>query len=328
MINNNTSLKIVFVCIIICIGSNSYCQEFMHSQSVVKQEYLNPAYNSFKNYISVNLFSRNQWDGVEEHPRILGANFFMPIHVGQLGVGLTLLKEDIGLRSVSSFCACLTHNLKISRDNYLSLGYGVGGELTSYNQDKIIAQSDDYLNYDIKWKSFHPAIKLGVFYTNPYLFAGLSSNTVIGKDKSQKWSLPGFDFIGGVMYDISESVFFMPDLVIKYYRCEKIDVGEPGVSSSYVPPVFDLSARFLIRDRVWLSTSHRFNHAHTFSVDFWASSNLLLGYSFELGIGDGLNQFNSNTISIAYKIDCPKIMRGFQRGFWYHRESPFKNLYR
>jgi type IX secretion system PorP/SprF family membrane protein len=300
----------------------------MHCQSVVKQEYLNPAYNSFKDYTSVNILARNQWGGVDNHPRLYGANFYMPIHLSRLGVGLTLLKEEIGLRNICSLSASLAHNLRISMQSYLSFGYGIGAELTSYDRDRIVAMNDNYLNYDIDWTTFGPSFKLGVFYADPHIFAGLSSNTVTGRSNDKNWYLPGLDFVCGAMYRLSRSVFFRPDLIIKYYRNEKVVVTESVPADSYVPPVFDLSVSFLLDERVWLSTSHRFNLAHTFSVDFLIASDFQLGYSFELGIGEGLNQFNSHAISLSYKINSGKALGGFQKRGRYIHGDKFKYLYR
>ena len=328
MKNRNHIIRIVLVVVIFSMGNNVYSQEFMHCQSVVKQEYLNPAYNSFKDYTSINLFTRNQWGGVANHPRLYGANFFMPLRVSRLGVGLTLIKEEIGLRNINSFSTILTHNLRVSMKSYLSFGYGLGGELTSYDRDRIIAMNDEYINYDIDWTMFNPAIKLGLFYADPNFFVGVSSNTVLGRDNDESWYLPGFDFVLGAMCRLNRSVFFRPDLIVKYYRNEQVSVVESVSSNSYVPPVFDLSVSFLLDERLWLSTSHRFNLAHTFSVDFLISSNFQMGYSFEMGIGDGLNQFDSHAITLSYKIRKGKALGGFQKEVRYNSENLFKYLYR
>jgi len=328
-VKNSGYIFKIFLCLLLIIEKGSAAsQEVMHCQSVVKQEYLNPAYNSFKDYISVNLLARTQWVGVGYHPEVYGANFYMPLRLSRLGVGFTLLSEEIGLRNVNSFNVSLTHNIRVSMRSYLSFGYGVGAELSSYDREKIIAKNDNYLNYDIDWTTASPSVKLGIFYADPHIFAGLSSNMVIGSDNNEDWYLPGFDFVCGAMYRLSKTVFFRPDLIIKYYRNEQIVVTESEPVNSYVPPVYDLSVSFLLDERVWLSTSHRFNLAHTFSVDFLVASNLQLGYSFELGIGEGLNHFNSHTISLSYKINSGKALGGFQKEVRYDYGNRFKYLYR
>lgn len=311
----------------LCVGEVC-AQESMHSQSVVKQEYLNPAYNSFKDYSSVNFLSRNQWSGVGSSPKLYGANCYVPLQISRMGVGLTLLKEEIGLRDITMINASFTNNIRIKERSFLSFGYGLGMNFTAYDQDRIIAMDNSYLGSDIDWTSFDPAIKLGLFYTDPHIFAGVSCNTVIGGVSGDRWYLPGFDFVAGSMHRLSPSVFFRPDLVVKYYRSEQYNVTETVVNKDYVPPVCDLSVSFLLYERVWLSTSRRFNLAHTFSLDVLVTANLQVGYSFELGIGDGLNQFNSNGISFSYRINKGNALGGFQKEVRYNYGGQFKYLYR
>lgn len=310
------------------IGLASAQDEVMHSQSVVKQEYLNPAYSSFKDYVSVNLLSRTQWVGVTENPRVYGANVYVPLQLSRMGVGLTVLNEDIGLRNVSSVNVSLAHNIRVGLRSYLSFGYGVGAELTAYDRDQIIAKNEEYLLYNIDWSIFNPAIKLGLFYTDPHFFIGMSSNSVLGKADDKNWYLPGIDFVCGAMYQINQSLFFRPDLIVKYYRNEQITVQGTNRYKTYVPPVLDLSLSFLLDDRLWLSTSHRLNQAQTFSADILIARSLQLGYSFELGLGAGINQFNTHAISLSFRIGNGFSLQGFQREVRYNMGAITNYLYR
>lgn len=307
-------------------GYLSYSQEVMHTQSVVKQEYLNPAYNSFKDYISVGVLTRTQWVDVNYHPSVYGLNAYLPIRLSQLGVGLTVMSEEIGLRNIRSVNFNLTHNVELTRNSFLSFGYGLGFESVSYDKGRIITQNDDYLK-DIDWNSTHPAFKLGIFYTNPHFFAGLSSNSVLGSNGNNRY-LPGFDFVAGVMYKLSPSVFFRPDIIVKYYRSEQIEVTETGSSESYIPPVFDFSVNFLFFDRFWLGTSHRFNRVQTFSTDIRITPNFQLGYSFEKGIGNGVNRFNAHCFVLSFKFDPKHSFGGLQKATRHNKASYLDYLYR
>ncbi|MFV0291055.1 MAG: PorP/SprF family type IX secretion system membrane protein [Mangrovibacterium sp.] len=316
------------VLFLLMFAGAAQAQEAIHSQSVMKQEYLNPAYNSFKDYVSISFFTRNQWAGVGSSPKIYAANCYLPLQVSRMGIGLTVMQEDIGLRSISMLNASATNNIQLGSSSFLSFGYGLGLNYTAYDQDEIVALDEAYLNSDIKWTSIEPTLKLGMFYTNPHFFAGVSSNSVFGSVTNDSWYLPGIDVICGSMHRLGRNVFFRPDLIMKYYKSMQVIVNDLVPKESYAPPVFDLSLSFLVVGRLWLSTSHRFDMAQTFSTDFLVFDNLQVGYSFELGIGEGLNQFNSNSISLSYKIGKKSALGGFQKEHRYDYRNQFKYLYR
>ena len=115
--------------------------------------------------------------------------------------------------------------------------------------------------------------------------------------------LPGFDFSCGAMLRLSPNLKFRPGVIVKYYN-EKVTKSEDGVviHNYRVPAIYDFAANLLVFNKFWVGTSHRLNQAQTFSVDLVIAQNLKMGYTFELGIGEGLNQFNSNGIRLSYSF--------------------------
>ena len=121
------------------ICTNGVCQEeTMHTQGVMKQEFLNPAYNSFKDYTSISLMSRQQWySSVDGSPKIYAGNVYVPVSLSGLGVGITVLKETIGLRNKTSISGSLSHNIRLGVSNYLAFGYGIGIQNLAYDMTRL-----------------------------------------------------------------------------------------------------------------------------------------------------------------------------------------------
>jgi len=152
--------------------------------------------------------------------------------------------------------------------------------------------------------SVHATASIGLNLYTDIWHLGLSSMTAsLGKDKDDSQYLPGFDFAVGAKFKLSPYMEFRPEFIMKYYN-EKSYSANNGVifKSENMPKVYDLAANFILRDKVWLGTSHRFRQAQTFTLDMKVLSNMRVGYIFELGIGDGLNQFNSHGLRLAYEI--------------------------
>ena len=74
----------------------------MHTQGITQQEFINPAYSSFKDQVTVSAFNRMQWKSEFKYsPETQAANLFVPISTTRLGVNLGVIREDIGLRQTA-----------------------------------------------------------------------------------------------------------------------------------------------------------------------------------------------------------------------------------
>lgn len=234
----------------------------MQTQSVMKQEFINPAFNSFKGFTSVNLMTRYQWyNQVSGAPVTYGANVYIPISLSGLGVSFMAINQSIGLRQKTSFSGSFSHNLSISNTDYLALGYSVGLQNVSFDTNRLQTYPD--LNMGgLELSTTDLSVSFGLFYYNPAFFVGLSSNVLITSPKYEfGWLIPGFDFTAGYMYNLSPSVFFRPDMVLKYYPLKQVVYENGEISKSMVDPILDVGLNFLLSERLWLGTSHRFGDA-------------------------------------------------------------------
>ena len=280
----------------------------MHTQGILQQEFLNPAYNSFKDYTSMSVYNRMQWDNKFKYaPESYVANIFVPINQTRLGLNAGVIVEDIGLRNTTELKLSLCNNIRININSYLAFGYSVGFLQNNFDRDKIISYPDEDLSFLLNQtdlNTIYPTVSLGILYLSRKWFAGISSMTTsLKKDMDNSQYLPGFDFSCGAMFRLSPWLKMRPGFIMKYYN-EKVTKSENGVvNNNYrVPAIYDFATNFLIANRVWLGTSHRLNQAQTFSIDLLVGKSFKVGYTFEYGIGDGLNQFNSNGLRLSYQI--------------------------
>jgi len=279
----------------------------MHTQGILQAEFLNPAYNSFKDYVSLGFYNRMQWGSAFKYsPETYVANLFLPVRKTRLGVSLGFIMEDLGLRQTTEFKLSACYNIRLSGDKLLAFGYSVGFLQNSLDQDKIISYPDEDLSFLLlqeELNSTYPTTSVGLMFLTPRWFLSLSSMTIgFKKEMDDSQYFPGFDFSGGSLFVLSPWLKLRPGFIMKYYNEKGIKYAS-GISNKYkVPTIYDVSANFLISERVWLGTSHRFNQAHTFSTDLLIVNSLKLGYTFELGIGEGLNQFNSHGLRLSYSF--------------------------
>ncbi len=309
---NKASILLLFIFLYCMPG---FAQDaFMHTQGVMKQEFMNPAYNSFKDYISVNLMNRLQWNNkMDGSPKTYAANVYVPVSLSGLGIGFTAITESIGLREKVSFTGSISHNLRVSSSNNLAFGYSLGFQNLSYDMARLTTYTDINAG-DLELNSTNLNAALGIFYFTPVYFVGLSSNTLINKNNySAGGLLPGFDFTAGFIYRINEAILFRPDMVVKYYPVKLYKSNNGQISDTDAAPIVDLALNFLLAGKLWLGTSHRFGQAQTFSADVIVKESFKLGYTFEWGIGKGANQYSSHGLRLVWSIIPKRALQGFDR---------------
>ncbi len=255
-----------------------------------------------------------QWyDKCTGTPKTAAANVYVPVSLSGFGIGITALKESIGLRKKTSFGASLSHNVRISSSNFLALGYGLGVQNVSYDLDLLRTYSDFSVG-GIDLNSSDLSVTLGMFYYTPRYFLGLSSNMLItDMDLYKGWQLPGLDFTSGLMFRVNSFLLFRPDMVLKYYPVKQYSFIDGKENQSIVDPIIDVAANFLLFEKLWLGTSHRFAQAQTFSADVIVKEKFRIGYTFELGIGKTINQFNSHGIRLVWNFIPEKALQSFDR---------------
>ena len=284
--------RILYIWLILIPVSLASQDVAQFTQVIMDQEYTNPAYNGYKNYMSMGAIYRNQWVGQEGAPETFAANFYVPIVYSRIGAGSTIVKESIGLREVINMSANMHANIKVSSKSYISVGLQLGLENTHYDLERARMTNGldvSTLDQDL----LLPTIGMGMFWYAPHLFGGVSSFSIIEREGTKNRYLPGFDVYVGGVYPIGLKNYLKPFFLLKEYV---------NVSSLY-----HVGVSLLVDDVLWVSTSHKFEESHTFSVDFKALDGLWIGYTFEVGIKGVANINNgSHGIRIGYDLR-PKI---------------------
>ena len=289
----------------------------MHTQGILKQEFFNPAYNSFKDYASFSLLNKYQWTGsMNGAPKTYAVNAYIPVKLSGLGFGITAITEEIGLRNKVSFTGNLSHNVKVGENGYLAFGYGIGMQNISYNTQKMKTYEGSEITSDINSTDYNFA--LGMFYYGNSYFAGLSTNVLVsGTDYTGGQILPGVDVTTGYVHRFSESLLLKPEMILKYYPVRSTYYQSAEASKSRAKPVLDLGINALLMSRMWLGTSFRIKQAWTFSADVIIKDAFKLGYTFEWGVGKGINQFNSHGIRLVWNLIPSYALKGFNRSSRY-----------
>jgi type IX secretion system PorP/SprF family membrane protein len=303
-------VKVIVLVVLVLGGALDAKSQFESSSpSIPKQEFFNPAFNAYKNYSSLNTMYREQWkNGLSRAPSMMGITLFVPTAKRGLGLGGTIISEDIGLRVTNSLLFTAAQGVQLGVNTYLALGLGVGAKFESYQYSKM----KYYPGVDfsqVNMNQTHPLVSFGLLALLRDVFVGISTNLRVNDQDFDFTYVTGFDFCVGRIWAVNPDYIFRSTMVGKYYKETRYDSKNGVVADKFIPPVIDWSTSCLLYNKLWLGAGIRFGQAANLIMNARVTPQFNLGYKFEMGIGSGLNRFNSQGVYLTYNFIKKKKKR-------------------
>lgn len=255
----------------------------------------NPAYVGTTETPEIAGLYRAQWLDIPGAPRTIrfGTNF--PLSNEKMGLGFNVISDQLGPSTQTYVDLAYSYQLNISESTKLSFGMDAGGSFLNVDFSKGTFKNpgEPILNSEIISK-FYPTIGAGMFlYEDEIWYLGVSipnfltdgiyndDVATIVEDKLQ------FNFIGGYVFDLSESLKFKPAVLANLI--------------SGAPINMNVSGNFLIKDRFTVGASYRLDNAVSGLAGFQISSSMFLGYSYDYNTNP-LGEFNSGSHEVILKF--------------------------
>ncbi len=241
----------------------------------------NPAYVGTTETPEIIGAYRAQWIDLEGAPRNirLGANF--PFSNEKMGAGLNIVNNQLGPTTQTFIDLAYSYQFKVSENTKLSFGVDVGGSFLNVDFSKGNFENPGESFDRANIKNFYFSIGAGLFlYGDNKWYFGASIPNFLGdsvyNDDVAK-IIEGdmqVNLIGGYVFDINETLKFKPAFLIN-----AID-GAPVTAN--------LSANFLVNDRLTLGASYRVGNAISGLAGFQITNSTFAGYSYD---------YNTNPLS-------------------------------
>lgn len=287
---------ILFMLLFIAFGVSAQ-QDPMFTQYMHNPVSINPAYAGSRGTLNAVLMHRQQWVGMDGAPKTLSLSINSPFLNYNVGVGLSLLHDEIGPVKQTGIYADYSYHLKVTPG--IKLAFGLKGGVNIYDIDltKLRGdQNDDLINLNGYRKMYLPNVGIGTYLYSDRFYLGLSipkmlqnslsdtkNNTLANKEQRH------YFLIGGFVMNISENIKFKPSTTIRF------------VSGSPVSAEF--TAAVLLHDQLWLGGMYRNDGSLGAMVKFDLTNKLSVGYSYDLSQSD-LRPYNQGTheVYISYDI--------------------------
>lgn len=294
-------MRIYYLLLALLITTAASAQQNpQYSQYIFNSMSINPAYTGSKKVLNLNLFHRSQWTGVDGAPSTQSLALDGLVANDRLGLGLNLMRDEIGAQSTLSAYASFAVKLPVSANSVFSLGIAPGLVQHTLDGGKYGIINDPSIPQE-KITDIKPDVKIGAYFHSRRFYAGLSGTDLLKfDDENQIEPERHYYFTSGYVFDVSPFVKLKPSVLVK--------------EDFNAPTSVDLNGFILLGDRLWLGSSYRtsmniFNDPETEEVEkrtavafigeLQVLKQLRIGYSYDKML-NGYSDQSTHEVSVGY----------------------------
>lgn len=272
-------------------------QDPLYTQYMYNMSVINPAYAvDEQGVVKLGGIYRSQWAGMEGAPNTVTV-FAHASLSSRVELGLNIVHDEIGdLIKENNITADLAYVIPIN-DGGNKLSFGVKGGITTFDGDLSRLQLDnmnDPAFNDIN-ETF-PVFGAGLYlYGAKYYLGASAPNFFTSKhlENEQGMRVLGEEEIhyfltGGLVLDLSPNFRFKPAFMARAVEGAPLSV--------------DITANFLMYDRLEVGIGYRFDESVTGLINFVVTEGLRIGYAYDYTTSS-LGEYNDGSHEILLLFD-------------------------
>lgn len=286
----------------------------LYSQYTMNGFLLNPAVAGSEGYTAVNLTAREQWLGLKDAPkthaisgqtRLLKNSYIskktaikrrppLGSRSGKVGLGAYVFNDKNGPIDRTGIQLSYAYHIRLKR---AQLSFGLSGIAYQFSVDesKIRFEYEDAFWQQAKKSIFIPDANIGIYYSNPSFFAGLSMSQLFQsalklgeKGYAEYKMLRYYHLIGGYDWVVNDFFSIEPSILIKTTGSFK---GQA-----------DFNTKFIFNEEYWAGLSYRTGGALIFMGGVRVDK-FFFGYAFDYTLSSIMkHSYGSHEFMIALKF--------------------------
>lgn len=255
---------------------------------------INPAYAGSRDALSIFLLHRTQWVGLDGAPVTNNASVHTPIGDSNFGAGLSFVNDRIGPTNENTISADLAYFIQISENYKLSVGLKGSANIFNLDVNKLRIYNQGDPQFQNLETSFNPNIGAGLYLFSDNTYVGLSvpnffeTNHYNDNDVSVTKEKMHYYLMAGHVFELGSNLKFKPAFLTKVVEG--------------APLQLDVTANFLIYEKLTLGAAYRWDSAVSGLVGFQLSNSIFAGYGYDMETTN-LSNYNKGSHEIFLRFE-------------------------
>jgi type IX secretion system PorP/SprF family membrane protein len=286
---------IQLIVFILASGTLFAQQDAMYSQYMFNMLAVNPAYAGNREVLSLTGLARAQWIGIDGAPISSTLSLDAPIKKKQIGIGLQLFSEKIGVTTSNGLYTSYAYRIHLKKSTF---AFGLQGGAVHYSANYtqvVLSQATAPLD-----KSFQanasvliPSLGAGFFLSDDKYYIGASipsllrTQVVFGSD---------------IKVNRDDHLFVMTGYVFKLNPDFKLKSSLLLKAVKGSPLELDVNINLWMYDKLAIGASYRTGDAAVGMVEIQASPNMRIGYAYDYSFSK-LRYFHSGSHELFLRYE-------------------------
>lgn len=256
-----------------------------------------PGYAGSADVLNVTALSRVQWASVSGAPTTHSLSGHAPINKRSLGLGMSLVRDQIGRTATTSFYSDIAYRIRLNPRTRLAFGLKAGADHVQINNTQVenTDPNDPTFAADLSGK-VQPNFGFGMYLWSKRGYAGISAPKLL----RNYFSTTSSDGIVSPFHQEATHLFLTAGYVFPLGTV----MFKPAMmvrATEGAPLSADLSANFLFAERFWLGCAYRYGAGAIAITSLQINDQFRVGYSYDMGFSNIAGRFGgAHEFMISY----------------------------
>jgi type IX secretion system PorP/SprF family membrane protein len=285
--------SVLFVISLLALMNKISAQQIGHlTQYFDNYLYTNPSYAGSTNMLGVSGFHREQWLGLKGAPSTTIVNIQSPLKYETVGVGASLLKDQIGPTNNTHVQLCFSYKLKFNETK--SLYFGLNGGLSLFNSttsNLISINENDPGKLSNQQNRALPNMGFGFLYRTPKLLIGFSSPKIIQNS------------LDGSENNVEKRHYFVQlGYLTKLNSQWSLRPTAQFIFVNGAPMNLDLTTSAIYKEKFIVGMNYRLQSAFGFIIQYQLNQNFRVGMASDFSL-QKIRSYNNGTYEVGLTYD-------------------------
>lgn len=270
-------------------------QDAQYTQYMYNTMSINPAYAGQRDVLSVMALYRTQWVGLDGAPETQSLGVHAPFKNDRMGWGLSIVNDVLGPTTETQFDGNFSYSIYFNDKALTELTFGIKAGLHLLNSDWTKGKfqfPDNAFQDNLDLKS--PVIGAGIYLHNDSWYLGFSVPNFLTTKHFDEVTFSNaaerlhYYLIGGYVFELNPNLSFKPAFLVK--------------TVSGAPLIVDVSANFLINEKLSLGVAYRWDDSVSALAGFQITPAIYVGYAFDYTTTN-LTKYNNGSHEVLLRLE-------------------------